>query len=140
MAIGVSRSANYYTVGTVGKISGYNSALPSSYGTAGTVSQNIGASVAFFHIVVKNSGASARDVSAETGQGGVLDVIFRNLPQGILAYFVTNSSAGLIDIVVDGVNCPTAAALQAQLQALGTVNSIDISGTTVALATSFSCS
>ena len=137
MAIGVTRSSNYYTVGTVGKISGYNSALPSSYGGAGTVSQNIGASVQFFHIVVKNGSASARDVSGETGQGGVLDVIFRNLPQGILAYFITNDNSGTVSIVVDGVNAPTAASLQSALQALGTVNGMDLSGTTVTLGSSF---
>ena len=137
MTIGTTPSTNYYYEGTLGKINGYNSSLPSSYGGAGSVQQNLGASVAFFLITAKNGSASARDLRTQTGSGGAIEAIFRNLPQGILAYFITNDNSGVISIVVDGVNAPTAASLQSALQALGTVNGMDISGTTVTLGTSF---
>jgi len=131
MTIGATPSTNYSYEGAVGYINGYNSSATHQ------LSQNIGQSVQFFLITVKNSGASARNIQTLTGAGDVIDTIFRVLPQGILAYYIPNGNGGVISLVVDGVNAPTASALQTTLQALGTVNGTDVSGTTVAAGASF---
>ena len=57
--------------------------------------------------------------------------------QSVVSYSSANGSGGTISIACDGVNAPAASVLQTALQALGTVNSMDISGTTVTLGTSF---
>lgn len=131
MAIGVTYNTNYYWEGAVGKINGYDST------SANAVSSSIGQSIQTFLITAKDTGASAIDLRTLTGAGKAIDAIFRALPQGILAYFITNSTAGTISLIVDGVNAPTAAALQATLRALGTVGTADLTGTTVAAGTSF---
>jgi len=129
MTIGATPSTNYNYEGVVGKINGYDATA------AHPTQKNVGQSIASYIITVKNVSASAQDLRTETGAGKTIDAIFRVLPQGILAYFITNSGAGTISLIVDGVNAPLAAALQVDLRALGTAvgtNSIDVSGTTVA--------
>ena len=133
MTIGATPSTAYNYEGVVGKINGYDATA------AHPVSQNIGQSIAAFIITVKNSGASAQDLRSETGAGKTIDAIFRVLPQGILAYFITNTAAGTISLIVDGVNAPQAAELQTNIRNLGTAvgtNTIDVSGTTVAVGAS----
>jgi hypothetical protein len=131
MAIGVTPNTNYFYEGTVGKINGYDSTA------AAGVQANIGQSIQTFLITAKDTGASAVDLRTLTGAGKAIDAIFRVLPQGILAYFITNSGAGTISLIVDGVNAPTAAGLQATSRALGTVGTADLTGTTVVAGTSF---
>ena len=129
MTIGATPSTNYAYEGTIGYINGYNPSAPA------TNQKNIGQSVQAFLITAKNGSASAVDLRGETGKGGAIDAIFRLLPQGILAYFITNSAAGTISLIVDGVNAPQAAALQVDLRNLGSsvgLGPVDLSGTTVA--------
>jgi hypothetical protein len=52
-----------------------------------------------------------------------------------LMYFTPSASSGLIHVIVDG-HAVDAATLQARIQAMGTVNSYDLSGATVTLGTS----
>jgi hypothetical protein len=133
MTIGVTPSTNYAYEGSIGYINGYNASAP------GTNQKNIGQSTQGFVITAKNGSASAVDLRGETGKGGAIDAIFRLLPQGILTYFISNSGAGTIFIIVDGVNSPQAAALQVDLRNLGAsvgLGPVDLSGTTVTAATS----
>ena len=133
MTIGATPSTNYSYEGAVGYINGYNPANTTGF------QKNAGVSIQAYIITVKNSGASAQDLRAETGAGKTIDAIFRVLPQGIIAYFITNTSAGTISLIVDGVNAPVAAALQADIRALGSAvgtNTIDVTGTTVAVGAS----
>lgn len=92
-------------------------------GTAGT---QLGASLAFYHIMVR-SGASTnvdlRPEMASGANGGLglgVEAILRACPQGIHAYHVVDGANGNIHIITDGVNAPTAAELQTTIRALGT--------------------
>ena len=104
-----------------------------STGTLRTVAQ-----LKAFIITVKNVSASAQDLQAEDADSAgevnqVVEGVIREVQP--LMYFVTSSSAGTISVVVDG-HAVDAATLQARIRAMATINSIDVSGTTVALATS----
>ena len=131
MTIGVTRT--HGGVGVEGVINGVSG-------------EQRGSSLAFFLITVKNGSNSARDLRPEMsagsdgGLGLAVEAILRSCPQGILAYHVTNSSAGTIHLIVDGVNAPSASELQTTLQGLGTSvgsNNMDVSGTTVAAGSTF---
>lgn len=114
----------------------------------GASGAQLGASLKFYVITVKNSAAAARDLRPEmaAGQNGganlAVEAIMRVVPQGVLAYHVVNDNTGVIHLIVDGVNAPeattgstTAPGLQEMIRALGTTvgtNSMDVSGTTVA--------
>ena len=133
MTIGATPSTNYSYEGAGGYINGYNPANTTGF------QKNAGVSIQAYLITVKNSGASAQDLRPETGAGKTIDAIFRLLPQGIIAYFIANSAAGTISLIVDGVNAPVAAALQTDIRALGSAvgtNTIDVTGTTVAVGAS----
>jgi hypothetical protein len=137
MTIGATPSPNYAYEGSIGYINGYNPSLPA------TNQKNIGQSVQAFLITAKNGSNSAVDLRGETGKGGAIDAIFRVLPQGILAYYIANTAAGTISLLVDGVNAPQAAALQVDLRNLGSsvgVGPVDLAGTTVASATTLAVS
>ena len=83
-------------------------------------------------ITCKASGGSAVNIQGSTGVDGVIESVIREVAP--LMYDVKNANGGVVHVIVDG-HAQSAAALQARLQALGTIDSIDISGTTVALAT-----
>ena len=104
-----------------------------STGTLRTVAQ-----LKAFLITVKNVSASAQDLTAEDADSaGEVDQVVESIIREVqpLVYFITSSGAGTMSVVVDG-HAVDAATLQARIRAMGTVNSIDVSGTTVALATS----
>jgi hypothetical protein len=114
----------------------------------GASGAQLGASLKFYVITVKNAAAAARDLRPEmaAGQNGganlAVEAIMRVVPQGVLAYNVVNDNTGVIHLIVDGVNAPeattgstTAPGLQEMIRALGTTvgtNNMDVSGTTVA--------
>ena len=137
MTIGVTPvNTNYVTEGTIGYINGYNAANT----TAPFSQAQVGQSVAFFLIQAKDVGNSAVSLLAESGYGKAIDAIFRVLPQGIIAYEVTNSSSGYIQLIVDGVNAPTAVSIRNDIRALGSAvgtNAIDLSGSLVTAGTHF---
>lgn len=100
-------------------------------------------SSAFYKITVLNASAVAQDLSSEaTGPYHTLEYIIQAVPS-VLAYDIANASTGVIHVIADGVNAPTAAALQTAIRALGTsvgTETIDVSGTTVAAGLGFTVS
>lgn len=121
----------------------------------GVSGAQIGASVRFFLITVKDGSNSARDLRPEMaagvngGLGGVVEAILKVVPSGILAYFVADASTGVINLLVDGhaafpaTGSTAQPGLQEMIRALGTAvptvagGTMDVSGTTVALGASF---
>ena len=89
-----------------------------------------------FLVTVKNAAAAAQDLRAEDDAvDEAVEMIVKELNP--LMFFVTDSAAGTMHIVMD-IN-KTAADLQARIRALGTKvgpNNIDVTGTTVADAVS----
>ena len=93
-----------------------------------------------FLITVKNAGASAIDLRAEDD---AVDEVVEQIVKEInpLVFFVTNSNAGTIHVVMDQ-NINSASELQVRIRRIGIdsgatttsigPNDIDISGTTVA--------
>ena len=84
-----------------------------------------------FLVTVKNAAAAAQDLREEDNAvDEAVEVLVKELNP--LMFFVTNSTAGTIHIIMD-VN-KSAADLQARIRALGTAvgpGNIDVSGTTV---------
>jgi len=128
MPIGATPSSAYTRAGAVGTLNG----------TAGT---QVGASLKFFLIAVKDNSAGAIDLRPEDdATNEVFEAVIRALPQGVLAYFAANAGTGVISVIVDGVNAPGATELRDNIRALGATvgaNSIDVRGTTVTEGTSF---
>lgn len=133
MAIGISK----LTAGGVVRYA-YAGAVGTLNGTSGA---QVGASLKFFLVTVKDGSNSAVDLRSEDdGDNEAFEAVIRALPQGVLAYYAANANTGVISVIVDGVNAPQAAELQTTIRALGTTvgaNSVDVSGTTVALGTAF---
>jgi hypothetical protein len=131
MAIGVTRVNG--GVGVEGQING-------------ATGSELGASVSFYHIQLRDSSLAAIDVRGEMsagingGLGLGVEAVLRAAPSGILAYHVANNSTGNVYLVTDGVNSPSAAELQATVRALGTTvgaTPIDVSGSLVTLGSTF---
>lgn len=111
----------------------------------GASGAQLGQSLAFYNIVVKNVGAAAQDLRPEMaagingGKGLAVEAILRVCPAAI-AYSVVDDNSGVINLICDGHAAPSAATLQSTLQALGTsvgTNTMDVSGTTVSLGSTF---
>jgi len=89
-----------------------------------------------FLVTVKNAAASARDLRAEDDAvDETVEMIVKEINP--LMFFVTDSSAGTMHIVTD-VSL-SAADIQTRIRNLGTAvgpNDVDVTGTTVTLATS----
>ena len=111
MAIGATRV--HGGVGVEGTINGQ----------AGTF---VGASLAFYHIMVRSAASTNTDLRPEMaanpdgGLGLGVEAILRACPQGILAYHVADAATGNIHLITDGVNAPSAAELQTTIRNLGT--------------------
>ena len=111
----------------------------------GIASTQLGHSLAFYNIIVKNVGAVAQDLRPEMaagingGLGLAVEAILRVCPPA-LAYSVVNDNSGSINLICDGHAAPTAAQLQTTIQALGTsvgTNTMDVSGSAVTLGSTF---
>lgn len=113
-----------------------------SVGTTDGGIYNPGASLAFFVVTVKDGSAAAVDLRSSDATGQALEAVFFAFPTGVIAYDTANANTGVIHIIVDGVNAPGAAALQATIRAMGTVGSDekDVSGTTVSAGAGFTVS
>lgn len=131
MAIGVTRV--HGGVGVEGQING----------ESGT---QLGGSLAFYHIQIRDASLAAVDVRGEAaanpdgGLGLAIESILRVAPQGIQAYSLANNATGNLYIVTDGVNSPSASELQTTVRSLGTsvgTNGIDVSGSLVTKGTTF---
>ena len=113
-----------------------------SVGTTDGGIYNPGASLAFFKVTVKDGSASAVDLRSSDATGQALEAVFFAFPTGVIAYDAANATSGIIHVIVDGVNAPGAAALQATIRAMGTVgsDSKDVSGTVVEAGAGFTVS
>ena len=113
-----------------------------SVGTTDGGIYNPGASLAFFKVTVKDGSAAAVDLRSSDATGQALEAVFFAFPTGVIAYDTANANTGVIHVVVDGVNAPGAAALQATIRAMGTVgsDSKDVSGTVVEAGVGFTVS
>ena len=93
----------------------------------------------FFAVVVKNLSGTAQDLSAEYAAEEAIDLINQLITNGSTSYnyganilFVQYDATGQINYCLEGTAGGwTNTTLQAAVRALGTVNSIDCSGTTV---------
>jgi hypothetical protein len=113
-----------------------------SVGTTDGGIYNPGASLAFFVVAVKDGSAAAVDLRSSDATGQALESVFFAFPTGVIAYDTANANTGVIHVIVDGANAPSAAALQANIRAMGTVGSDnkDVSGTTVQAGAGFTVS
>lgn len=102
----------------------------------GVAGANLGQSLGFFLVTIKDVGANAIDLRAEdNAPDDGLDLIMQVIQP--LAYFAANAATGVIHVITDGHN-NSAAELQQRIRAMGTdVRGVDVSGTTVAAGTSF---
>jgi hypothetical protein len=115
-------------------------------GESGT---ELGASLAFFHIMARRSDAPSafpvdlRGEMAANPDGGLglaVEKILQTMPSGVISYSVANNSTGNVYVICDGVNAPSATVVQAAIVALGGnvgTNDIDLRGTLVTAGTTF---
>jgi hypothetical protein len=93
----------------------------------------------FFRVAVKSVSGDPVDISAEYGADEAIDLINQIITNGSSSYnyganilFMQYDATGVISYCLEGTAGGwTATTLQAAVRALGTVNSIDCSGTTV---------
>jgi hypothetical protein len=95
----------------------------------------IGADISFYHITLKDNGASAVDVRTELGYDeAVHNVIRAVLDRGTIVHQrIDNANSGRIDIAMERAGW-TAATLQTAIRDLGAtvgVNDVDLRGTVV---------
>ncbi len=95
----------------------------------------IGADISFFHITLKDNGASAVDVRTELGYDeAVHNVIRAILDRGTMVHQrIENAATGRIDIAMERAGW-TASTLQTAIRDLGAtvgVNDVDLRGTVV---------
>lgn len=128
MAIGQTRSAGYAFTGAVGTLNGTSGA-------------QVGNSLKFYLVTVKNVGTTPIDLQAyDDAVGELFEAIMLQFPQGVLSYYAPADTSGTISVITDGVNAPAASVIQTAIRALGatvSANSVDVRGTTVADGTSF---
>jgi hypothetical protein len=95
--------------------------------------QIAGPKLDFFKILIKDVGASAIDLRDQMDTGGVVEVVLRTLTQLATLHFyqVEGDATGQISVAVYSTGAWAAADLEDAIQALGTVNSKDVSGSLV---------
>ena len=103
----------------------------------GSTDNYAGAEVKFFHIILKNAGASAIDVRTELGYDETIHNLIRTLLlRGTILYQrIDDATSGRMDVSMERPGW-TAATLQTAIRGMGTtvgVNNIDVSGTVVTL-------
>lgn len=136
MAIGATRV--HGGIGAEGEINGNTGA-------------QLGSSLAFFHIRVKDNTGTSVDVRGEAGfatdgqsrdggLGGAVEKILQTMPSGVISYSVANAATGNIYVITDGTNVPAASVVQTAVRALGGtvgVGPVDLRGTDVIGGTTF---
>ena len=95
--------------------------------------QIAGPKLDFFKILVKDGSAGAIDLRDQMDTGGVVEVVLRTLTQLATLHFyqVEADTTGQISVAVYSTGAWAAADLEDAIQALGTVNSKDVSGSLV---------
>lgn len=108
----------------------------------GVTGKQLGGSVKFYLVTVKNAGDSAVDITAEDdADNEVYEKIIGQFGS-IIAYDSTAAS-GLVYVITDAHGAPDASVIQTAIRSMGTsvgANNIDVSGSTVVNGTSFSVS
>ena len=104
-----------------------------TFTAAATPEQFIGKEMKFLAVVVKNGSGTAQDVSAENAADEAVDLINQAITSvGATIVTLQYDATGQLSYILEGaVGNWTAATLQTAIRALGTANSIDVSGTTV---------
>ena len=113
-------------------------ATPNNFKVTGAIGETdnfIGADISFFHITLKDNGASAVDVRTELGYDeAVHNVIRAILDRGTMVHQrIENAATGRIDIAMERAGW-TASTLQTAIRDLGAtvgVNDVDLRGTVV---------
>lgn len=95
--------------------------------------QIAGPKLDFFKILVKDAGATAIDLRDQMDTGGVVEVLIRSITQLATVHFyqVEGDGNGQVSLAIYPTGAWAAADMQTALQALGTVNTKDVSGTLV---------
>lgn len=97
-----------------------------------TVASFIGKSPKFLAVVVKNLSGTAQNLTSEYGVDEAIDLITKEVASKATILAIQADTTGQISYILEGaVDAWTAATLQTAIRALGTVNSVDCSGTTV---------
>ena len=103
-----------------------------TFSAVGTPVQFIGKTQKFFAIVAKNGSGTAQDLAAEGGADEAVDIILRTVSAQTSIHAVqVENTTGQISLILDGADGVTASDIQTAVRALGTANSIDVSGSTV---------
>tara|TARA_B100001115_G_scaffold4595_1_gene3474 strand:- start:1215 stop:1592 length:378 start_codon:yes stop_codon:yes gene_type:complete len=113
-------------------------ATPNNFSVTSAIGETdnfIGAEISFFHITLKDNGASAVDVRTELGfDETVHNVIRAVLDRGTIVHQrIDNAATGRIDIAMERAGW-TASTLQTTIRGLGStvgVNNKDLRGTVV---------
>lgn len=112
----------------------------------GETGTQLGSSLAFFHVRVKNGSGVSVDIRGEAaanpdgGLGGAVEKILQTMPSGVISYSVANNGTGNIYVITDGVNVPAASVVQTAVRAIGSsvgLGPVDVSGTDVIGGTTF---
>jgi hypothetical protein len=101
----------------------------------GSTDNYAGAEVKFYHITLKNVGATAVDVRTELGYDEAVHNLIRTvLLRGTILYQrIDDANTGRVDVSMERPGW-TAATLQTAIQGMGTtvgVNNVDVSGSVV---------
>lgn len=108
----------------------------------GVTGKQLGASLKFYVVTVKDSGASVVDITAEDDADNEIYEKIIGQFGSVLAYDSTAAS-GLIYVITDSHAAPDASVIQEVIRSMGTsvgANNIDVSGTVVVNGTSFTVS
>ena len=102
-----------------------------TFSAVGTPVQFIGKTQKFFAIVAKNGSGTAQDLAAEGGADEAVDIILRTVSAQTSIHAVqVENTTGQISLILDGADGVTASDIQTAVRALGTANSIDVTGST----------
>jgi hypothetical protein len=91
----------------------------------------------FIAVVIKNVSGTAQNIGGEFGPEELVNSVYQIVTSGDSNYnyganilYVQHDATGQLSFCLEGATSWTAALLQAAIRAAGTINSIDVSGTT----------
>lgn len=126
------------TAGAAGALNGNQSAAGTPLAWTLGASQ-LGQSVVFYKIeLIDGAAAQVALTTEDDTPNELLEIILRQLPS-VLAFYAV-AATGIIHVCCDGHAAPAASTLQTAIQALGAsvgIGTKDVTGSTVALGTSF---
>jgi hypothetical protein len=106
--------------------------------TSTTASEFIGKDLTWLAIVIKNNCDAAQSISGEDLAEELVDTLTQIITTGDSSYnyganilALQQNATGQISLCLEGATGWTATALRNAIRAYGTINSIDVSGTTV---------